>query len=240
MIDGHIITVDDEVGKSQYDTCVRSIVTTGSQVQAVRFRATTPDTLLADAREIDMAHISWNWPQKGDKGVTCLATGLYKNPYAANDVKRVIACAISHVRLWKQCSDTKEAMLILESDAKFIRKFDYDNVKDYKWGALGLNDPRGTTRRSQIFYDKAVANSEPGVYNVPKVDEVGEVRQPQGLAGNSAYLIRPHAAAQLLDAIKHYGLWPNDALMCQEMFPWLKITQPFYTQVQGGASATKG
>ena len=203
--------------------------------------ATTPETLTSHAAASNrLSSFKWNWPLSPQQSGLDMASGLYKNAYAAQDQQKVIACAISHALLWEKCVEMDEAIMILESDAVFTRHFDYNDVKDSKWGALGLNDPRGTTRKASVFHSIATANRKPGVYSVPRVDEIGSVPQPQGLAGNSAYLIRPHAAAQLLDAIDTYGLWPNDALMCQEMFSWLRITLPFYTRVQGGASSTKG
>jgi hypothetical protein len=75
----------------------------------------------------------------------------------------------------------------------------------------------------------------PGVNPVPWVtDRI----IPQGLPGNSAYVIKPWAAQQLIDAQHSIGWWPNDAIMCRQLFDWLRVVKPYYTRVQGLASTT--
>jgi GR25 family glycosyltransferase involved in LPS biosynthesis len=61
---------------------------------------------------------------------------------------------------------------------------------------------------------------------------------PQGLAGNSAYIIKPEGARRLLELVKEYGLWPNDAIMCRQLISKLGITKTYYTKVQGLESTT--
>ena len=61
---------------------------------------------------------------------------------------------------------------------------------------------------------------------------------PQGLAGNSAYIIKPYFAEKLLNKLKEKGAWPNDALMCKQIIPTLGVTRNFYTRVQGLRSTT--
>ncbi len=61
---------------------------------------------------------------------------------------------------------------------------------------------------------------------------------PQVIGGNSALLIKPEAAQHLLDKIREIGMWPNDALMCKQLFPWLQQAYPYYTTVQGLKSST--
>jgi GR25 family glycosyltransferase involved in LPS biosynthesis len=243
MLKIYIITTETDTAINQRRNLIHSMSKAKNNIdgECILVEATTPETLTSHAAASNrLSSFKWNWPLSPQQSGLDMASGLYKNAYAAQDQQKVIACAISHALLWEKCVEVDEAIMILESDAVFTRHFDYNDVKDSKWGALGLNDPRGTTRKASVFHSIATANKKPGVYNVPKVDEIGSVPQPQGLAGNCSYLIRPHAATQLLDAIDTYGLWPNDALMCQELFPWLRITLPFYTRVQGGASSTKG
>ena len=61
---------------------------------------------------------------------------------------------------------------------------------------------------------------------------------PQGLAGNSAYIIKPAGAKSILDAAREHGLWPNDALMCKQIISNLGVTKTYYTRVQGLPSTT--
>jgi hypothetical protein len=60
----------------------------------------------------------------------------------------------------------------------------------------------------------------------------------QGIAGNSAYIIKPWAAKELIEKVYEYGMWPNDAIMCQQIVPWLGVTKLYYTKVQGLRSTT--
>jgi len=242
MINGYIITVttDNNAIESAYK-CIDSIEETGSAIEYEIFDATTPENLknhMPYSPLVDTGKkIMWNWPiMSSDDGLD-MKSGLYKFTYAANDQRKVAACSVSHARLWQKCVDINEPIMILESDALFIEQFNFKDVQNYTWGVLGLNDPRGATRKASVFYEKCLAYGGPGVYTVPKVDDESV---PQGLAGNSAYIIRPAAASSLLKGINEYGLWPNDAYMCRQLWPWIKVTQPFYTKVQGLPSSTKG
>jgi hypothetical protein len=51
-------------------------------------------------------------------------------------------------------------------------------------------------------------------------------------------VIKPWAAQQLIDAQDSIGWWPNDAIMCRQLFDWLRVVKPYYTRVQGLASTT--
>ena len=122
--------------------------------------------------------------------------------------------------------------MILEHDAIFIRKFE-----SFEWegGVLGLNDPRGATHSSMLFHS-IVSNNE-GIQNTPWVKPAFDI--PQGLAGNSAYIIKPYFAEKLLSKLKQKGGWPNDALMCKQFFPnELKVIYPYYTKLQPMQSTT--
>ena len=122
--------------------------------------------------------------------------------------------------------------MILEHDAIFVRKFE-----SFEWdgGVLGLNDPRGATHSAQLFHEKV--STSKGVKNTPWVKP--KLDMPQGLAGNSAYIIKPHFAEKLLDKLKQKGGWPNDSIMCKQFFgDELKVVYPYYTRVQGIQSTT--
>jgi hypothetical protein len=122
--------------------------------------------------------------------------------------------------------------MILEHDAMFTRKFD----PDFEWegGVLGLNDPRGATFNS-AQYHVLVASKGEGVHDAPYV---ADASRPQGLAGNSAYIIKPFAAIELLEKLKETGGWPNDALMCNQHFDWIKVLYPYATGLQNVRSTT--
>lgn len=198
-------------------TCINSISDTRSTLEAEIFAAVTPNTL---------HECIWRWPNK--KKTICTYTGLTLTAYKNSDLRKRIACAQSHYRLWQQCVSLDQTICILEHDAVFTRRFD---LSDFDGGAMSLNDPTGATFRADQ-YDKALM---PGINPVPWV---AEVNIPQGLPGNSAYLIKPWAAQELIDAQDRIGWWPNDAIMCRQLFDWLRVAKPYYTRVQGLVSTT--
>ena len=104
------------------------------------------------------------------------------------------------------------------------------------WGVVGLNDPRGNTRKGQLFHN--IASAKEGIQAVPNIDNSQEPPLPMGIAGNSAYIIRPFAAKELLKATKEVGVWPNDAIMCKQLFPWLRVVYPYYSTTQRNVSST--
>jgi len=218
MLPAFVIAIPGhEASQTAADICITSIHTTGSTLTPKKWPAVTPDTLET---------CEWRWPVK--KKITCGYTGLTLTAYKNRDVRARIACAQSHYQLWQQCVALDQTICILEHDAVFTRRFD---MADFEGGVMSLNDPAGATFRAQE-YDQALM---PGINAVPWVtDRI----IPQGLPGNSAYVIKPWAAQQLIDAQDRIGWWPNDAIMCRQLFDWLRVVKPYYTRVQGLASTT--
>ena len=218
MLPAFVITIPGhEASQAAADVCITSIHVTGSALMPEKWPAVTPDTLTT---------CEWRWPAK--KKITCAHTGLTLTAYKNRDVRARIACAQSHYRLWQLCVAMDQIICILEHDAVFTRRFDQT---DFEGGAMSLNDPAGATFRAQE-YDRALT---PGVNAVPWI--TNQII-PQGLPGNSAYLIRPWAAQQLIDAQDRIGWWPNDAIMCRQLFDWLRVIKPYYTSLQKIKSTT--
>jgi len=218
--------------------CQRTVEACVKDAEPEIFDATTPMTLNADCKKLFGKMLKYTWPIYAEQNRLDLNTGLYLRNYSAKDHVKIVACSLSHMRLWKKCVDLNVPIMILEHDAQFTRKFSYDDLGNSPWGAVGLNDPRGATRKAQKFYDM-LADKSPGIHNVPSIDQFGvDDPLPMGLAGNSAYVIKPFAAQELLDKTLELGIWPNDALMCKQLFPWVKVVTPFYTNVQGVKSTT--
>ena len=217
--------------------------------------------------------LRYTWPKTPVEDGIDFSTGIYKRAYAAADWRKVAACTVSHMKLWQHCIDLNEPILILEHDAYFTTRFEYariamcgknenklyygkptDNeisVGEWTGGICGINDPRGATRKGNLFHlklqnsigvdykaEQAFAHPNKGIVTVPYVDEPGEDPLPSGLPGNSAYVIKPWAAKKLLEKTSEVGIWPNDALMCRQFFPWLQHYYPYFTKVQGSASTT--
>jgi GR25 family glycosyltransferase involved in LPS biosynthesis len=249
-IQAHVIALQNEQAEQNIRTLVSSIEMTRSNLVLNRFNASTPDTYQADLHAAvqashDLDTVIWTWPKTPPEDGLCMRTGLYKRAYAAADQEKVIACAVSHLMLWVYCAtkDSPDPILILEQDALLTRKFDLDeivasNTDNHKLGVVGLNDPRGTTRKGHHYYNLCMNLPTPGIHPIPDIDGPNEPPLPHGLAGNSAYIIWPWAAKELIKGVSMYGLWPNDALMCKQLFPFLRLTQPFYTCVQNTVSST--
>ena len=166
-----------------------------SDVDIKYIQQTSPETLKEDRKEFDS--IKWNYPLNDFEKVD--ESGMTLRGYRAQSLKKVFACTISHARLWLQSVEMQEEIMILEHDAIFIRKF-----KPFSWegGVCGLNDPRGATHSAQLFH-KSVSKKN-GVQDAPWVKE--ELAMPQGLAGNSAYIIKPAFAKKLLQKLRLFQL----------------------------------
>ncbi len=221
---------------------ISSIKKTKSDLEGLVIDATTPATFTEDLAKIDYidaTNLTWSYPVDPTQDRLDMKTGLYLKHYQTDNILAVASCMVSHMRCWQMCIDLYEPVVVLESDAIFTRKFDMNDLtKDFKGGIIGLNDPRGATRKARVFHEK-VSKTE-GLQKCPTVDEINEDPLPSGIAGNSAYVITPRAAKRLLEKTKELGLWPNDAVMCKQFFPWLQVVYPYYTGLQGGKSTTTG
>lgn len=232
MIDGYIITIPEVQSTSRL---VGSIADTNSKIKPIVFEATIPDTIETHLKNefnyFDSKDFKWTWPTDPSQDSLDMKTGVYKFCYDALNQDKKVACSISHMRLWDLCATKDTPIIIFEADAYVTRQFDIEKFDTAK--VVGLNDPRGATRRSSVFHEKMRSGLQP----VPTVNNSGEFH-PQGLAGHSAYYIEPEGARELLDKVKEYGMWPNDAYMCKELFPWIRVVHPYYTKVVPTISTT--
>lgn len=224
-----IVMSDNKISTTGYKNLVQSSVSVGNDFNIQQFSAVTDKSV---NKFLEKRYIEWNYPW--DQPVTDFASGLVKTPYNTKNKNARIACALSHYSLWEKCVDSKQTFLILEHDALFTAKIDFD-IEDTQFEILGINDPRSATRKSQEYYTNIVSSVFPYM-PTPVIDDI---TVPQGLAGNSAYIIRPSGAKKLLRLVSEYGLWPNDAIMCRQLVgPTLGVTRKFYTRVQGLQSTT--
>ena len=118
--------------------------------------------------------------------------------------------------------------MILEHDAVFVRPFtafEYDHI-------CMINDPLNATPMGAYWSEKMSCRG-PGVW--PKT-KIFDDSRPDGLAGHSAYLIKPHAALKMIELVHQVGAWPNDAIMCRQLFPGLQEHYPFITEVHSEGS----
>lgn len=213
-----IITLQTSESQLYSKGCIESIIETNSKIDFSIFDAVTPDTL---------SHVHWSWPISKKK--TCPYTGMTLKAYKNADINKRIACAQSHYKLWEKCVALNESIMILEHDALFIRQF---IPFEFEGGICALNSPLHATFNSKE-YDEILHE---GINEIPYVTDKSI---PQGLPGNSAYIIKPWAAKELIAKQNEIGWWPNDAIMCKQIFSFLKIVKPYYTKVQNIKSTTK-
>lgn len=217
-----IVLKHNHISEQGYKTLTRSTLHT-----IERYDAVTPEKVSLLLEKYD---IKWNYPWEG--AVHDKELNLIKMPYATRVREKRIACALSHYELWNECANQDETFVILEHDAIFNKDIDFDLPEEYD--IVGLNDPYMATRLAHKF-DAVVKQSSAKFLPVPVIDRM---TTPQGLAGNSAYMIKPSAAVHLCDLVDKYGLWPNDAIMCQQLVPRMGVTSTYYTSTQQLPSTT--
>jgi len=231
---------------------MQSIRHTESNVQPFIFPAVVPLTLQSTMTTLfgksTVPNIGWTYPTKDEENRYDLKTGLQLSAYKTADLHKRISCTLSHYSLWLHCYNSGEPIMILEHDAFFTRKFDYKDIKDSFTGhILGLCHPVGATRKANVYQDavrsyhndleKKLKAALP--YSIQSAPTIDKNVVPQGIAGNSAYIIKPEGAAKLIALTAEHGLWPNDAIMCKQLMPSkLQIVYPYYTKVQGLISTT--
>lgn len=222
----YIITLkDNQMSCDAADRCKASV-----DLPIETFDAITPNQV---EKLMDDYGIKWTYPWNELKHD--FASGLQLSPYKTKSKQARIACFLSHYTLWKECKESNEPMLILEHDAIFVKKPPIEKLLDSNFSIIGLNNPLGATRRAKMFYDQVKAGSE-FIQSAPKIDDMSV---PQGIAGNSAYIIKPNGARKLINLVKEFGAWPNDAIMCKQLVgPGLGVTKTFFTEVQRTISTT--
>lgn len=226
----YAITIrDNAVSEAGYKNLVTSSKSVGNEFKVLRYDAITP---LNVEQIMEDSDVKWNWPWEGE--VVDFVTGLTKKAYQTKDKRKRKACSMSHFNLWQMCFELKEPMLILEHDAMFVNRIDFD-IRNTKFQILGINNPLMATRKAHAYYDKIVDSWDAFQYT-PYIDD--DIKMPQGLAGNSAYIMTPEGAEQMISLTYKHGVWPNDAMMCRQLVNKLGVTRKFYTRVQGLPSTT--
>ena len=219
-----VITLEDhKYSEANAARCIESAAGFGLTVE--KFQAVDED----QAFQVMMAYgLRWTWANGNTSHSACPITGLAQHPYG--ELAPKIGCSMSHYLLWQKCVDLQEPLLILEHDAVFLRALPEIEFK----GICMINDPAGATHRGDWWSDHMTRRG-PGVFSKTMVMSG---KRPDGLAGNSAYLIKPYAAQELVAAFHTLGVWPNDATMCIQLFPYLQELFPFVTRVDQTMSTT--
>lgn len=231
MIKAYVIRiVDNEVSEKAANRLIESSKFVSNQFEIEKFNAVVPERINEICKR---SGLRWNYPWQGVHDDW--ASGLMKIAYETANPEKRVACFLSHYLLWCESIAFGEPILIFEHDALFQEHLDVDLLLESRYGIIGLNDPRGATRRSMQFYEIMQANPD-AIQPAPKVDDM---KIPQGIAGNSAYLIKPEAAMKLINLTDEFGMWPNDAIMCQQLLPGvLGVTKTYHTTIQRTQSTT--
>jgi GR25 family glycosyltransferase involved in LPS biosynthesis len=200
------------------------------------FNIKTFEAVIPEQVDTMMNHygIRWNWPW--ESGAPDIQSGIFKQAYLTANKNRRIACFLSHYKLWRDCAGSNEPLMIFEHDAYVTRSIEWERFEECGFQVIGLNDPRRATRKSDIYHQKVQEQSGFCVA-APKIDMDNIA---QGLAGNSAYYIKPEGAQKLIELVDEYGAWPNDAIMCRQLMPRrLGQVREYCTTLQSMVSTTK-
>ncbi|KKN12329.1 hypothetical protein LCGC14_1017480 [marine sediment metagenome] len=225
----YVITIrGNEYSEDKASRCVETGVTVG-KIDVETYFGVDKDR----AQTVMRKHgLEWTWADKNRTLQVCPISNLYQRPYYGADLNSKIGCSMSHYLLWKKCVELDEPILILEHDAVFIREFP---TFDFQ-GICQINDPKGGgkngSRLSRLMTTRGVVGVQPSTPNTT------DKRIPDGLAGNSAYVIKPFAAQELINKFHELGIWPNDATMCIQLFPYLEEYYPFITKVEQDISTS--
>lgn len=226
----YAITIkNNSISEGGFDKLVSSSSDVGNTFDINRFDAIIPSQVQPLMKQYSM---KWNYPDVGS--ILDPWTGLRKSAYGGRDPLKRVACSLSHYLLWEMCVESNEPLLILEHDSAFVKRLDPTPIIDSKFGIIGINSPINATFAFER-YDQMIQRGTDEIQQAPMLVSK-EV--PQGLAGNSAYIVKPYAAKHLIDLCRKYGLWPNDAIMCQQLCDFLGVSRTYYTKVQGLKSTT--
>ena len=226
-----VITLkDNDYSENKADECIKSAANHGLHVM----KWYGVDKERAE-QVMNENGLKWTWAKNNTTNDICPITGLQQFPYTAKDINAKIGCSMSHLKLWHLCVEFDEPILILEHDAVFVRGL----PKDIEFnGICQINDPMGATRKGQWWCKQMQKRGTTGAHEKTWITTVSERLIPDGLAGNSAYMIKPWAAQELIDKTYELGVWPNDATMCKQLFPYLEEYYPFITKVNQTQSTT--
>ncbi len=252
---GIITLINDTASLAAARAAVDSIRKYNSVLMPMIIPAVTPETLDAELGSFRKTIKDWTYPHKPGDSRIDIKSGMTLSAYNAKDYLKVVSCMVSHMKCWRMSLMLNTTVVVLEHDAIFTKKFDlfndfYGSGRDTS--IIQLNNPLGATRKSQTFYDglqlqltetgndNEVKEGYTRLLDAPWVDT--DRVSPQGLAGNSAYVMNPGPAFKLFKLIDEHGLWPNDAIMCKQLLGEgiLKVAYPHYTKLQGVASTTQG
>ena len=178
-----ITLLNDEYSERVAKRCIDSAAKFGVDVEKYpAVNKLTSESLMCEFG------LKWTWADNNTRITKCPLTGLRQHPYKGANLQAKIGCSMSHFLLWKKCVELDQPILILEHDTIFVRDFPKDiNFK----GICQINNPRNATPKGAWWSDHMKKRGTEGVHEKTWVRKPNERMIPDGLAGNSAYMIKP-------------------------------------------------
>jgi GR25 family glycosyltransferase involved in LPS biosynthesis len=124
----------------------------------------------------------------------------------------VLGCFLSHYFLWNECYKSQEPMMILEHDAYMLRPLPKKVLKRFP-DVLKLDslDPYRDT-----YNDELKAQTEDvRIWSLHERKKHGKFKHYRGLysIGGYGYIIKPHAALEIITQAKVFGFRPADHML---------------------------
>ena len=226
-----IVIKNNPVSEHGFSVLRESSEYVGNDFEIERFDAYNPHAAFEFTSDPNNG-VVWSYPWEGEE--LDMMYGLKKRAYETVNPYARVGCFLSHYHLWKKAVELQEDILILEHDAVFTKRY-YRPLNNHD-SVISINDPRGCTRKSLVYHQSIQCSMERYV-PCPWVDADRAI--PQGLPGNSAYVIGHIMARRTIDFVRVLGAWPNDALLCKQIFPErLWCLRDYATTVQKLGSTT--
>jgi hypothetical protein len=254
-IKGLIITdINDSGSMYKARKCGISIEKTQSKIDYTIFPATLPSAVARDLKKIVYLEnpelLPWTWPTKKEQECIDFKTGLYKWFDPDLDQAKAISNTVSHMRAWQYCIDINQPIIVMENNVSWNRKYDHSNLtkesrykikeeaaypnhNGFNGGIVSLKTPDLNFRHSEKYIE--AINSKPrGLHPIIPIYTAGTKwsNYPQSLIDSGTYLITPWASKKILSQIQDNGMWPANIILNRQLFHWIQVVKPSYTQGQ--------
>jgi len=124
----------------------------------------------------------------------------------------VLGCFLSHYFLWRMVVATKQPLMILEHDAWMLRPLP-DNVLELFPDVLKLDslNPYLSTYNKEL----EAQSDDLQIWSLHDRKEHGKHEHSRGLysMGGYGYIIKPHAAEEIIDQCFRFGFRPADHML---------------------------
>lgn len=220
-IDGH------PASENQAERCMESSVNNGYIAQY--FSGTTPKTLPAEEQKYNFEPIE---PSR--------AYNFKKENIKKYYTKK--SCFMNHVRLWNECVNSKEALIVLEHDALAKRKWDNPNFEEIL--ILNINSAKTHNRNIGGFMN-GYTYKDTGDTEVIELNydfRYWKENLWKGgclMPGTAAYAVTPKGAQRLLDSLFKNG-WDQSDFFINSKNVYIEYASPEYFGFNGQNLRTSG